>query len=46
MVKGKILTSAEDAVSDHQETPLVNHIEAYLVKLEAEGTSSAHLANV
>ena len=37
--KAKCLTAAEDAVIDHQGTPLADHIAAYLLKLEAEGTS-------
>ena len=46
LVKGKVLTAAEDAVIDHQGTPLGDHFAAYLLNLEAEGTSPAHRANV
>jgi hypothetical protein len=46
LVKAKVLTAAEDAVADHQDTPLADHINAYLTKLEAEGTSPEHQANV
>ncbi len=33
LVKAKILTAAEDAVADHQETPLEQHFAAYLTHL-------------
>ena len=46
LVKGEVLTAAEDAVVDHQGTPLADHISAYLLKLEAEGTSTMHRDNV
>jgi integrase len=46
LVKGEVLTGAEDAIIDHQSTPLADHIDTYLMKLEAEGTSPAHRANV
>ncbi len=45
-VKGGILTGAEADAIDHQQTPLAAHFAAYLMKLEAEGTSPAHRANV
>ncbi len=45
-VKGKILTAAEDRMIDHQETPLGEHIDANLMKFDAEGTSPVHRANV
>jgi hypothetical protein len=32
LVKGEVLTAAEDAVIDHQGTPLAEHIAAYLLK--------------
>jgi len=46
LVKGEVLTAAEDAVIDHQATPLADHTAAYLLKLEAEGVSAMHRANV
>ncbi|GAF81926.1 unnamed protein product, partial [marine sediment metagenome] len=46
LVKGEVLTASEAAVIDHQATPLSEHLAAYLVKLEAEGVSSEHRANV
>ena len=46
LVKGEVLTAAEDAIIDHQGTPLADHIDAYLLKLEAEGASPVHRANV
>ena len=45
-VKGGILTNAEDRMIDHQDTPLAEHVKAYLTKLEADGTSPDHRANV
>jgi integrase len=44
-VKGKILTAAEDRMIDHQDTPLADHLEAYLVHLKAKGDSDIHLAD-
>ncbi len=44
-VKGKILTAAEDRMIDHQETPLADHLEAYLVHLKAKGDSDVHLGD-
>ncbi len=40
------LTAAEDAIVDHQGTPLADHIATYLLKLEAEGASAMHRDNV
>ncbi len=45
-VRGGLLTSDEAAAIDHQERPFGEHIDAYLTKLESEGTSPAHRANV
>jgi integrase len=45
-VRGGILTTAEDAVIDHQATPLAEHIDAYVLKLEANGVSPVHRDNV
>ena len=44
-VKGKIVTAAEDRMIDHQETPLADHLDAYLVHLKAKGDSNVHLAD-
>lgn len=46
LVKARVVTAAEDAIADHQGTPLAGHLAAYLLTLEAEGTSPAHRANV
>ena len=46
MVKGKILTAAEDAIIDHQGTPLADHFASYLAHLEADGTTPEHRVNV
>jgi integrase len=45
LVRGKVLTTAEDAVTDHQATPLERHFEDYESHLVAMGTSSAYRAN-
>ena len=41
-----VMTAGEDSVADHQGTPLAGHLDAYLLRLEAEGTSPAHRVNV
>jgi len=46
LVKAKVMTAAEDAMSDHQDVPLGEHFGAYLTKLEADGTSPDHRGNV
>lgn len=46
LVKAKVMTVAEDNISDHQGVPLADHFEAYLTKLEADGTSPDHRGNV
>ena len=45
-VRGGLLTTDEANAIDHQERPLGEHIDAYLMKLEAHGTSPTHRANV
>ena len=45
-VKGGILTVDEAGAIDHQGKPLSEQFDAYLMKLEAEGTSPVHRANV
>ncbi len=39
LVKAKVMTSAEDAIADHQSTPLSEHIAAYLEHLRAKGVT-------
>ena len=39
LVKAKVLTASEDAIADHQETPLAGHIAAYLDHQKAKGVS-------
>ncbi len=46
LVKAKVMTAGEDAISDHQGTPLSEHFDGYLTKLEADGTSPDHRGNV
>ena len=45
-VRSGLRSRGEDAVIDHQTTPLADHFDAYLTKLEAEGTSPMHRDNV
>lgn len=42
-VKGGILSTAEERMIDHQDTPLGDHLEAYLTHLRAKGDSDTHL---
>jgi len=44
-VRGGLLTPAEDRMIDHQETPIADHMEDYLVHLQAKGDSVVHLAD-
>ncbi len=46
LVKAGVVTAAEDSIADHQATTLAGHFQAYLLTLEAEGTSPAHRGNV
>jgi integrase len=39
LVRGEVLTSAEDAVIDHQATPLADHIAAFVDHQKAKGIS-------
>jgi len=39
LVKGEVLTAAEDAVIDHQSTPLADHIAAFIDHQKAKGLS-------
>ena len=39
LVKGEVLTAAEDAVIDHQQTPLADHIAAFIDHQKAKGIS-------
>ncbi len=45
LVKGEFSPPAEDRMIDHQETPLADHLNAYLVHQEAKGDSDIHLAD-
>jgi hypothetical protein len=45
-VRSNILTAGEVAVADHQQTPLTEHFDAYLNKLESADTSKEHRKNV
>ncbi len=39
LVKGEVLTAAEDAIIDHQGTPLADHIDAFIDHQKAKGVS-------
>lgn len=45
LVKGEVLSSAEDAVIDHQSTPLADHIAAFVDHQKAKGVTSQHIAD-
>ncbi len=45
-VKSGILTPTEDAIADHQRTPIGVHVAAYLTHLLAKGVSEHHHRNV
>jgi len=45
-VRSGYRTAAEDAMIDHQGAPLAEHVAAYLVHLEAQGTTPEHRGNV
>ena len=46
LVRAKVLTAAESAVSDHQAAPLADHVAAYVAHIKAAGCSPEHVANV
>jgi len=45
-VRSGLLTAAEAATVNHQDLRLLDHVDAYLTSLEADGTTSEHRANV
>jgi len=42
-VKAEIITPSQDAVADHQGTPLNDHIESYIAHLGAKGVTQARI---
>ena len=46
LVKGKVISSAEDAIADQQSIPLADHFAAYLDHLRARQTSPVRLRNM
>jgi integrase len=46
LVRSKVITAAEAAIGNHQETPLAEHFDAYRLHLEASGVSAKHLYEV
>ncbi len=45
LVKGEVLTAAEDAVIDHQNTPLADHIAAFIDHQKAKGIVCCRVDN-
>jgi integrase len=45
LVKAEVLTAAEDAVADHQQTPIAVHINAYRDHQAAKGSNSTRIRN-
>lgn len=43
LVKGGVLTADQDAVADHQGTPLASHFDAYIDYLRAKGTTAGRM---
>ncbi len=41
-----MMTAAENAIADHQSTPLVDHFAEYIDYLLTKGASKSHRANV
>jgi len=46
LVKAGVVTAAENAVADHQATPLVKHFDAYVGYLVVQGVSKRHPQDV
>ena len=45
LVKGEVLSAAEDAIIDHQDMPLAEHVAAYVDHKTAKGLNGARIAN-
>ncbi|MGO9109108.1 MAG: tyrosine-type recombinase/integrase, partial [Thermoguttaceae bacterium] len=45
LVKGNVLSADEDAMIDYQSVPVVEHLAAYMVHLQAKGDSEVHLGD-
>ena len=45
-VIANVLSSAEAATADHQHTPLSDHVDEYLINLEARGTTANYRAEI
>ena len=45
LVKGEVLTAAEDATIDHQTTPLADHIAAFVAHQKAKGLNRLRIQN-
>ena len=43
--KGKVLTAAEDAIIDHQDSPLVKHVAAFVAHQTAKGLNRVRVKN-
>lgn len=45
MVRGGVITAAEDAVSDHRRSPIGLHVQVYLASMRARGVTERHAKN-
>ncbi len=45
LVKAKVITAAEDAIADHQETPLGEHVAAFIAHQTAKGLNRVRVKN-
>lgn len=43
LVKANVITPAEDVIANHQDTPLIEHVEAWLAHLEAKGVTAGRI---
>jgi len=46
LVKGNVVTAAESAAMDHADSPLIQHVEAYVAHLTAAGVTDGRIAAV
>jgi integrase len=45
LVKANVLTAADDSIADHQDTPLVEHFDAYVDHQNVKGLSRVRIGN-
>jgi len=46
LVRSGVVTNTENAIADHQQTPLMDHFESYLTHLESSGSVLRHRKSV